>query len=351
MKPVNELSERFLSFSRAFRNAAPLYSRLAARVARESDVLDIMTSAEPAQRIPVLLFASVHFLLLNETDQDLAPHYPNLRVETTSDHDAEDAFVRFVLEHAGQVEKLLSTRSTQTNEIGRCTWFLFPFAMIEEEVGALARVDVGSSAGLTLLFPDVAFEVRPGGLIGEGGTLTLECQTRGRPPRLDRVPTVSWSMGFDAKPIDLRVDDHVRWLEACVWPEQIDRFDRLVDAIDLARRRNIQVESGDAVSDIATFVERARIHGHPVVTTSWVLNYLTAEQRVEFVSQLDRLGKASDLSWVIAESPRDTPELPVFADPSEDITVISLVTWREGRRESRRLATAHPHGHWINWES
>jgi hypothetical protein len=81
------------------------------------------------------------------------------------------------------------------------------------------------------------------------------------------------------------------------------------------------------------------------------LNYLNSAERVEFVAQLDAIGAESDLSWVIAESPRETPELPVLGDPSEDITVISLVTWKSGRRESIRLATAHPHGDWINWVS
>jgi hypothetical protein len=313
-----------------------------------------MRSAETVQRIPVLLFACVHFLVLNDPDQELGKHFPNLRQsanDRTPEQDATEAFVRFILEHPEDLTRLLATRSTQTNEIGRCNWFLFPFAMIEAQVGDIARVDVGSSAGLTLLFPDIDYDVQPGDLIGGHGTLTLKCQTRGHPPRLDHVPSVVWSRGFDARPVDLFDDDQVRWLEACVWPEQIERFDRLVRAIDLARRREIRVEKGDAVSDVGTFVQRASRHGHPVVTTSWVLNYLTSAERVEFVAQLDDIGAETDLSWVIAESPRETPELPVLGDPSEDITVISLVTWKSGRRESVRLATAHPHGDWINWVS
>ncbi|MFM7872526.1 MAG: DUF2332 family protein, partial [Actinomycetota bacterium] len=91
-------------------------------------------------------------------------------------------------------------------------------------------------------------------------------------------------------------------------------------------------------------------HAHPVVTTSWVLNYLSPNAREAFVAELDRLGSMFDLSWVIAESPRETPELPVPTTGEEDITVLSLVTWREGRRAVRRLATVHPHGDWINWD-
>lgn len=349
------LADRFRDFSRAFRTAAPLYSRLADRVAREPQILELMKAADVTQRIPVLLFACVHFLVLAEPDQDLAHHYPNLqrsgRDRTSGQDKAADAFVRFVLEHQEDLGVLLASRSTQTNEVGRCNWFLFPFALLEEEVGDLARIDVGSSAGLTLLFSHIDFDVRPGSLLSGDGILTVQCSTRGRPPLLDHVPNVVWSRGFDTRPVDLFDDDHVRWLEACVWPEQVERFDRLVQAIDLARRHGLHVEHGDAIRDIVSFVEHASGHGHPVVTTSWVLNYLTPTQRTQFVAQLDDIGSARDLSWVIAESPRETPELPVIGGPSEDITVISLVTWRKGQRETTRLATAHPHGDWINWGS
>jgi hypothetical protein len=86
-----------------------------------------------------------------------------------------------------------------------------------------------------------------------------------------------------------------------------------------------------------------------VITTSWVMNYLLPDQRRSFVAELDRIGSKVDFSWVIAESPRETPELPVSAQADEDITVISLVTWHQGQRTSERLATTHPHGSWVNW--
>lgn len=365
---MDELSRRFSDFALAFRQGAPLYSRFATRVAREPGILALMRSADPSQRIPVLLFACVHFLLLSRPDSELATQYPNLRernaqdrrghdahghdvasIHTANSKDVDDLFIRFIADHADELSELLASRSTQTNEIGRCNWFLFPFAMIEDEVGPLARVDVGSSAGLTLLFSDIAFDIRPGEIIGDTSTLTVRLDTRGNPPLLDHVPNVVWSTGFDAKPVDPFDEHDVRWLEACVWPDQVERFDRLVRAIDLARERRIQVHKGDAVADVARFVEEASRHGHPVVTTSWVMNYLSPGQRTAFIDQLDAIGAGMDLTWVIAESPRETPELPVDGRDDEDITAISLVRWRSGQRRSDRLATAHPHGQWVNW--
>ena len=347
---MSELELRFDEFARAFEVGAPLYGRLAARVAREPSVLDLMSVAPETQRIPVLLFASAHHLLLAEPDHPLAHHYPNL-ARRDAEGDAGDLFVEFVLARAEPMRDLLSNRSTQTNEIGRCNWFLFPLSMLNDEVGSLARVDIGSSAGLTLLAARIGYDVRPGGKVGSNPSLSITCDVRGEPPLPDRTPDVAWSVGIDASPIYVYNEDEVRWLEACVWPDQVERFERLQKAIRLAREHRIVVEKGDAVDSIADAVGRARSHGHPVVTTSWVLNYLAPARRSEFVDALDRVGSTTDLSWIIAESPKETPELPGHRGSDELITVISLVTWRGGRRSVRRLATTHPHGNWVNWGS
>ena len=345
---MDELERRFDEFARAFETGAPLYGRLAARVVREPRVLDLMSVAPPTQRIPVLLFAAAHHLLLAESDHPLADHYPNL-ARGVGDGDVGDHFVDFVLNRADPMRELLASRSTQTNEIRRCNWFLFPMSILNDEVGTLARVDVGSSAGLTMLAPHIGYDVRPGRIIGADSALIITCDVRGKPPLPNRAPRVAWSVGIDPSPIDVHDDDAVRWLEACVWPDQVERFTRLRSAVSLARTHAIVVERGDAVDSVGDAVHRAGSHGHPVVTTSWVLNYLPPERRVAFVAELERIGGTRDLSWVIAESPKETPELPGHAGSDELITVISLVTWRSGQRSVRRLATTHPHGNWVNW--
>lgn len=347
---MHPLAARFSDFADAFVKGAPLYSRLARRVSEDDRVLDLMSAAPPTQRIPVLLFASVHYLLLDDRRHRLAAHYPNL-ADGRAAGEAADLFVEFVLDRREEIAGLLATRSTQTNEVSRCNWFLFPWALLEDELDDLSRVDVGSSAGLTLLFPHLTYHLSPGGRIGPIDGPIVECEVRGPAPTITRPPRVTWSLGIDADPIDVHDDDAVRWLEACVWPEQIHRFDTLRSAIASARRIGVNVERGDAVDDLEPAIGRAREHGHPVVTTSWVLNYLPSERRTRFVETLDSLGTSDDLSWIIAESPRETPELPGHADSDEDITVISLVTWRRGRRASRRLATTHPHGSWVKWSS
>jgi hypothetical protein len=145
-------------------------------------------------------------------------------------------------------------------------------------------------------------------------------------------------------------EGEARWLEACVWPDQADRFHRLVAAIDIARANPPEILAGDAVASLGPAIDRIGRHAHPVVTNSWVLNYLRSEARLAYLAELERIGAARDLSWVYAEAPALIPELPNEPDPkSAHRTVLSMVRWRDGRRSVAHLATVHPHGFWMHW--
>lgn len=355
MATTAELAERFRNFAGvSTATRAPLYSRIAEGIADDPDVIALLQAAPETQQIPVLLFAAVHDLLLGGLGPDLAAHYPNLTPpgEQPATGDPAELFRSFALDHAAEVTALVATRHTQTNEVGRCAQFVPPFGLLEREVGPLVHLDVGTSAGLNLLLPRFSYEYEPGGGVGEPSPVHLVCATRGEVPLPAAMPSVARSIGIDLMPIDVLDDDEVRWLEACVWPDQADRFARLVAAVELARRHPPDVRKGDAVADVAALVREAVDHGHPVVTNSWVLNYLPHDVRVAYVDALDAAGAAHDLSWVIAEAPAQTPGLPVpTTDPPEEITVVSLVRWRDGVRTVQRLATTHPHGYWLRWTS
>jgi hypothetical protein len=353
MPSLEVLAARFRSFAEtSTATRAPLYSTLSATAADDPDVIRLLHAAPEPQQIPVLLFAAVHHLLLQGLGPALAAHYPNLSTAPPAG-DATVEFRSFVLDHAAELTELIATRHTQTNEVGRCAQFLPALGLLADECGALAHVDVGTSAGLNLLLPRYSYEYAPGATVGEPSTVHIHCSVRGDAavPVPSAMPAIERSIGVDMMPIDVLDDDEVRWLEACVWPDQADRFARLVAAIELARANPPDVRRGDAVADLPALVHEAAGSGHPVVTNSWVLNYLPHDVRTEYVTMLDRLGEERDLSWIIAEAPAQTVGLPVpTTDPPEEITVLSVVRWRRGERSVDRLATTHPHGYWLRWE-
>lgn len=349
MADLVQLAARFRDFGRTSASRSPLYCKLSEGIAERPELLELLHAAPEEQQLPVLLFAAVHHLVLS-TDSALRAWYPNL-VEHPRDDDPVPAFTAFCEEHGEELRHRIATRTTQTNEVGRCAQFLPAFGLLAAEIGTLAHLDVGTSAGLNLLLPRFEYRYSPGATVGSPSAIVLECSTRGNPPIPARMPHVARSIGLDISPIDVEDEDAVQWLEACVWPDQPDRFQRLVAAIELARATGLDVRRGDALEAVPAVVAELANEGHPVLTNSWVLNYLTATQRLEYVAMLDELGTHRDLSWVVAESPAQTPELPIpTTDPAEDITVLSMVTWRRGERRVRRLATTHPHGFWLHWE-
>ena len=346
---LSELQLRFHHFGRTTAPRAPLYSRLSAAIAEDAEVVHLLTSAPEPQQIPVLFFAAVHSLLLAGEGSELAAYYPNLAATPLST-DPWPEFRAFVIDHEPELRDLISRKSTQTNEVGRCASFLPALGMVADECGPLALVDVGTSGGLNLLLDRFSYEYLPGGNVGTHADVHLACGTRGDVPVPSGIPDIRVAIGIDRNPIDVTDEDEARWLEACVWPDQLDRFERLVSAIGVARSDPPDVRYGDAIEDLTHTIDEAGLSAHPVVTNSWVLNYLTGEQRTRYVATLDAVGAARDLSWVIAESPAETPELPVpTRDADKHLTVLSLVTWRGGRREARRLGTTHPHGFWLHW--
>ena len=206
---VDACAYMFAEFGRTAAKRAPLYARLSAGIAGDDELAGLLLTAPVTQRQPVLLFACVHALLLDGPDDPLARHYPNL----TPDPDPGDplpAFRAFCRSHRGALEHLLRTRSTQTNEIGRCALLLPAFGLVAAEVGAVTHLDVGTSAGLNLLLPSYCYRYEPQGTdgevctVGDASPVILTCGTRGKVPIPGTMPEVVRSRGLDRTPIDAR---------------------------------------------------------------------------------------------------------------------------------------------------
>ncbi|MFP5487721.1 MAG: DUF2332 domain-containing protein, partial [Acidimicrobiia bacterium] len=243
-----------------------------------------------------------------------------------------------------------ATHSTQTNEVGRCGLLLPAFGVLGAELGPLAWIDVGTSAGLNLRLDRYEYRYEPGGAVGGPSSVRVEVGTRGSVPVPDALPTFGRRIGLDRDPLDPTDPIAGRWLRACVWPDQVDRFRRLDAAIELSAETPVEMHRGDAVDDLAAIVSTVAPDVPVVVTTTWVLPYLSDDRRTRFVATLDRIGAARDLSWIYAESPADADGVP-FADEvrGRAVTALGLVRWRDGERRLDHLGVAHPHGVWLHW--
>lgn len=356
----------------------PLYRHLSERAAEDVEVAGRLLLADPGDRHPTLLFAAVHdhLLALEEATgpaaaveaEPLCAWYPSVAPQPRPPGDGADDpwphFRRLALD-APDVAEHLTTRGTQTNEVGRCATTLPALEVVQRDVEApLALVEVGASAGLNLRLDDYGYGWSPdeGGegdeavAIGPDRPVQLRSRWRGphRPALPSVHPIIEHRIGIDRAPVDVTDPEAVRWLIACQWPEQVERLDRCRAALGAAAADPPPVRRGDLLDSIGDLVREVPDGDHPVVLSTWVLAYLGVAGQQAFLAALDRVGSERDLTLVVQEEPTSAPglDLPGRPDGRErpGPTALCRLDWRDGtRREPVRLADQHPHGTWLEW--
>lgn len=353
--PVSEVATQLRQFAASTARRSPLTAALCLAASSSPRITGLLAEAPPAQRRPTLLLAATHFLLLGGIGHDLADFYPSLTATPRPADGVARAFFDFCVRYETDLRGLLAGRSTQTNEIGRAAALLPAALEIQREAGPLGLVEVGASAGLLLRLDRYRYRYVGDETIelGEPSVSPIvECAVRGVPPELGGWPLRLGSrVGLDLHPVDVTDADERRWLLACVWADDLERFERTRAALDAAADDPVDLVRGDAVEDLAALVDRVGASVHPVIFHSWALTYLSPRRRAEFERLLDSLGRRRDLTWLFVESRDEVPELPFPADARRHArsTELVAVRYRSGVRAVRLLAELHPHGSWLAW--
>jgi hypothetical protein len=366
------LGDQFRDFAAVVhRDGGITYAAICRTVAENDDVLSLLAGAPIPQRRPLLLLAAVHFLLLSGAEHPLAAFYDTVGlVRGRPDGplprgDVGAAFADFCRIHRAELERLIATRSTQTNEVGRCSSLLPGLCHIAAQYSReepLSLLDLGTSAGLNLLFDDYAYTYRAAtdGALRTAGMadsqVALECTARDDLADLPElhVPHIAHRVGLDLAPVDPFSDDQARWLLACLWPDNLARFGRLRAALANVRAAADppRLERGDLLTDLPRVVATMPGDGPLVVFHSWVAAYLSKEEQQSLAGQVAGLGADRPVHHLYCESPYETPGLPTPPSPvpreGPDLAT-ALVHVSPGGGSSVRLADTHPHGYWIRW--
>jgi len=230
---------------------------------------------------------------------------------------------------------VILSRRTQTNEPARCATLLPALAQLPPP---LALIEVGASAGLTLLVDKYSYNYAGHRLLGRDPLApTLRCAPRGPVPLPAEVPEIAWRAGLDINPLDVNDADDVRWLSCLVWPGEGDREQRLAAALAAARRDPPAVHRGDLLTDLPALATRAPAGATLVVYHTNVLAYVAPGERGRFIAAVRDLGAV----WLSNEGPGVVPGL----NPAGPGTGQSLLV-RDGRT---LLAHTDLHGAWLHW--
>jgi hypothetical protein len=311
--------ENYLRFAREAEGRSPAYVALAKAVAADSTILEFLGALPQPKRQPNLLFAAARFLLGEPAGYDTLRDLVGVR--------------------GAELAEVMLARRTQTNEPARCATLLPALAQLPEP---LALIEVGASAGLTLLFDRYSYDYDGYRLAGaDPDAPVLRCSVTGPAPLPARMPVITWRAGLDLNPLDVRSDDDMHWLSCLIWPGEGDRQQRLAAAVAVARRDPPVVYRGDLLTDLCQLAAAAPADATLVIYHSAVLAYVRQPDRERFSDTVQGL----DAVWLSNEAPGLLDGAPVPALAAGDA---SFVLIRDGRTA---LAITDGHGDSLRWLS
>ena len=309
-------------FAKEVAPSSPAWARVSRQVATTPALASRLDALPPSARQPNLFFGALKFL---HGPLDAGPSLPG-----------------WVERHWAAIELLVTTRFTQTNEVGRCAVTAPVLASLPQPI---ALIEVGMSAGLGL-FPDLygyRWTLEDSTVVtgGTSGPVTIECTVTGTGLPL-AVPDVVWRAGIDRNPLDPQDPDDAAWLRALVWPGEDARETRLAAALETVAGREALRVAGDITEALPGVVASAPPGATVVVVHSATLAYLSREARARHLALLTELG----VHWVTNEGAsvvagvRDA--LPAgFSDDLRPCFVLAL--------DGVPLARVGSHGQWLEW--
>lgn len=290
-----------------------------------------------ADALPLRLAGGLHALHLAGEYPELAPLYAGQRVSDPGEVLAD------VMERSEAVLLPWLDGPPQTNEAGRSASYVAALLWLAKQglPANFALNEIGSSAGINLMLAQYRY-VLGGVHIGpDAAQMRLSPEWRGSPPP-DEPIMVTGARGCDVAPVDLTDLAQAARLRAYIWPEFRLRFARMDAAIVAAEADppHIARESADV------FVQR--ILAEPptgsqtrIIMHSVVWQYIPQDERDRVTQLIEAAGSAATadapLAWVALEANRDTHRHELG------------VRYWPGGEEWQTLATAHPHGKWIEW--
>ena len=291
------------------------------------------------QAVALRWLGALHDMALERPSGDLAAAYP----KAGRAGDADAAWPHVLRAMAAEPARLTAfmDHEPQTNEVRRSAVLLGGFLTVAQETGLPLRlIEPGASAGLNQLWDQRRYRLGRTAAWGPADArLTLEVDWRGPAPPL-AAARVHSRTACDRNPIALSDPAQRRRLTAYVWADQFDRLARLEAAIEETLAAGIGVRACDAVA-FAERLARPEPGLATVVFHSVFLQYMPPARQQALAAIIADAGAKADpnapLAWLRMEPAAD----------SLASMELRLTLWPDGRE--RLLATAHPHGAWVEW--
>ena len=315
------IAKRYRGFAKhEVKGRSPLYEMLATRIVDDAAVLDFLARLPEIKQQPNLLFGAVKYLF------GAAADWPR--------------FQALIAKHGDEIRDCMLNHATQTNEVARCATLLPVLAQLPQP---LALLEVGASAGLCLQPDRYAYDYGDGRVLRpptHDDAPVLPCAVNAHVPIPTRLPEIVWRAGLDLNPIDVNDRDRCAWLEALVWPEQLDRLARLRAAIAIARKDPPRLKRGNLLDDLAPLAAEAPKDATLVIFHSAVLAYVWPQDlRDRFAHDV----RALNATWISNETAQVFPQIAAKTTRSPTPTNFLLAV------NGEPVAWTDHHGAFAHW--
>jgi len=344
-----------------FRDYCPIYERIALAIADDADMIARLVGITDEKKIePVLCLAAIKHLGSADPGGPLARAYAG----GVGHVDPWPPFRALLVERFVEVAGIMRTRSIQTNEVGRASASTIALGVVAGLLPAeqVHLVEIGPSAGLNLALDRFRIDYRRGDHTITSGPVdaevTLTCVLVGPtdPPIPPTIPPITGRRGVDPNPLDVGNDDHMQWLEACLWPGVEDRLMRFRSAVRLARLDPPQLVTGSAPDTIFDLLDATPSEAVPVVLSTWVLAYLAPDDRARTATAIARWAteRQRPVAAITLEYPSIAPWIPAPPRPApiddpRGASLLGVGVWGPDGHQGLPLAWVQAHGQWIDW--
>jgi hypothetical protein len=352
MPPARTLAQvyrRFGEVDAAGTSPPGLTRRVAVALSESEPALRALEAAPARRRQPALILAALHDLALAGRAPALAAAY------AAEDGDAAGAAaIDTLLTMSASVVDIAVRRRVRATETGRYG-VLYPAiaeAARRVDAEAVGLIDVGWAAGFNLRVDRAGITYSDGQSLGDlssGVQLPVTVVGDRAVPQRAMAEVVA-RIGVDLEPVDLSDPADVRWLRACLEPDQPEPAARLEAELALAAATPALLVRGDPVELLPETVARVPAGALPVVITTWVLARLPLERRARFLQQLAVAASGRPVAWVSAEGVGVAPGVPTFGDrPASGHSIIGLTLLDGTALQAEAVGRCWSRGRLMAW--
>lgn len=328
---------------------SPLYEGVAVALSESGEALRAIGEAPARARHPTVILAALH-------DLSLAGHAPALATAYTAGDRAAaaKAAVDTMVRQSESVIAIAVRRKPRTNDAGRSAVLYPAIAAAAHHAGAtaVALIDVDCSAGFNLNVDRVGITYSNGQSLGDlSSPVQVSSSIVGERPLPARpMPNVAARIGVGRDPLDVTEAEDVRWLRACVWPDQPERAAALEAAMALAAADPPLLLPGEAVDVLPDAFAQVPADILPVVTTTWALSRLPLESRLRFLHRLGEAAVNRTVGWVSAEGVGVAPAIPTLGDRrASGHSIVGLALFDHSTVHTEAVGRCWSQGRMLSW--